>query len=180
MGYDVRKELVALLPRMRRFAYALTGSKEEAEDVLQSACEKALSRLDQFAPGTRLDSWMFQIIRTVRIDRIRYAARRPTTSDAGIAETASFDARTHEQIVARMELDIIREEISRLPEEQRVVLALVTIDGVSYQEAADMIGVPIGTVMSRLARARRKLADAIASPGPSGKPRLADRKNSAP
>jgi RNA polymerase sigma-70 factor (ECF subfamily) len=164
MGHDVRKELVALLPRMRRFAYSLTGSMEEAEEVVQSACEKALSRLDQFAPGTRLDSWMFQIIRTVRIDRVRYSSRRPAGSDPDIAETAVFDARTHEQLEARMDLDIIRDEITRLPEEQRAVLALVTIDGMSYQEAADTLGVPIGTIMSRLARARRKRAEAIDTP----------------
>lgn len=173
MGQDVRKELVALLPRLRRFAYSLTGSKEEAEEVLQSACERALSRLDQFEPGTRLDSWMFQIIRTVRVDRVRYSARRPTTSDPDIAETARFDARTHEQVEARMDLDIIREEVARLPEEQRVALALVTIDGMSYQDAADTLGVPIGTIMSRLARARRKLADAIDLPRSSGRKRPA-------
>lgn len=170
MGQDVRNELVALLPRLRRFAYSLTGSMEEAEEVLQSACEKALSRLDQFEPGTRLDSWMFQIIRTVRIDRVRYTIRRPATSDPDIAETAAIDARTHEQLEARMDLDIIREEITRLPEEQRTVLALVTIEGMSYKDAAETLGVPIGTIMSRLARARRKLADAINVPRPVSGP----------
>jgi RNA polymerase sigma-70 factor, ECF subfamily len=178
MGHDVRKELVALLPRMRRFAYSLTGSMEEAEDVLQSACEKALSRLDQFEPGTRLDSWMFQIIRSVRVDRVRYSVRRPTSNDPDIAETASFDARIHEQLEARMDLDIIRDEIGRLPEEQRTVLALVTIDGMTYQEAADTVGVPIGTIMSRLARARRKLAEAIDMPrsGMPSRPIAAERR----
>lgn len=177
MGHDVRKELVALLPRMRRFAYSLTGSMEEAEEVLQSACEKALSRLDQFEPGTRLDSWMFQIIRSVRIDRVRYSIRRPASSDPDIAETATFDARTHEQLEARMDLDIIRDEINKLPEEQRAVLALVTIDGMSYQQAADTLGVPIGTIMSRLARARRKLAEAIDMPrsGQRGRPSETER-----
>lgn len=173
MGQDVRKELVSLLPRMRRFAYSLTGSMEEAEECLQSACEKALSRLDQFEPGTRLDSWMFQIIRTVRVDRVRYSVRRPTTSDPDIAETAAFDARTLEQLEARMDLDIIRDEVAKLPEEQRAVLALVTIDGMSYQDAADTLGVPIGTIMSRLARARRKLADAIDMPRATGRKRPA-------
>jgi RNA polymerase sigma-70 factor (ECF subfamily) len=177
MGHDVRKELVALLPRMRRFAYSLTGSMEEAEEVLQSACEKALSRLDQFEPGTRLDSWMFQIIRSVRIDRVRYSIRRPVSSDPDIAQTASFDARTHEQLEARMDLDIIRSEIANLPEEQRAVLALVTVDGMSYQDAADTLGVPIGTIMSRLARARRKLAEAIDMPrsGQRGRPSARER-----
>lgn len=169
---DIRSELVALLPRLRRFAYSLTGSMDEAEEVLQSACEKALSRLDQFEAGTRLDSWMFQIIRTVRIDRIRYSVRRPTTSAPDIDMTAEFDARTHEQVEARMELEIIRDEINKLPEEQRTVLALVTVDGMSYQEAADALDIPIGTIMSRLARARRKLALAL-EPVPSRRERLA-------
>lgn len=164
MGDDIRKELVALLPRMRRFAYSLTGSMEEAEEVVQSACEKALKSLDQYQPGTRLDSWMFQIVRSIRIDRVRYSARRPTTHDPDIGTSVPSDARIHEQVEARMELEIVRGEIARLPEEQREVLALVTIDGMSYQEAADTIGVPIGTIMSRLARARRKLADALDRP----------------
>lgn len=165
MGHDVRAELVALLPRMRRFAYSLSGSMEEAEDILQSACEKALARLDQYQPGTRLDSWMFQIVRTTWIDRLRYNRRRPIAPEPVDAETASYDARTHEQLEARMDLALIREEIARLPDEQREVLALVTIEGMSYQEAADTLEVPIGTVMSRLARARRKLAEAVEAPG---------------
>lgn len=164
MEHDVRKELVALLPRMRRFAYSLTSSMEEAEDVLQSACEKALVSLGQFQPGTRLDSWMFKIIRSVHIDRVRYSSRRPVSSDPEIAETVGYNARTHERLEAQMDLDIIRGEISKLPEEQRTVLALITVDGMSYQEAADTLGVPIGTIMSRLARCRRKLAEAIDSP----------------
>lgn len=164
MGQDVRTELIALLPRLRRFAYSLTGSMDEAEEVLQSACEKALSRLDQFTPGTRLDSWMFQVIRTVRIDRIRYAARRPVQNDVDIESTGVGDARIHEQVEARMELDIIRSAFARLPEEQRAVLTLVTIDGMTYQEAAETLDVPVGTIMSRLARARRKLAEAIDMP----------------
>ena len=68
---DIRTELVALLPRLRRFAYGLTGSLDEGDDVVQSACERALTRLDQFQPGTRLDSWMYRIVQTVWIDRRR-------------------------------------------------------------------------------------------------------------
>lgn len=79
-------------------------------------------------------------------------------------EHATYDARTHEQLEARNDLDIIKSEIARLPEEQRAVLALVTVDGMTYQEAAETLDVPIGTIMSRLARARRKLADAIDLP----------------
>lgn len=164
MEQDVRTELVALLPRMRRFAYSLSGSLDEAEDVLQSACEKALGSLDQFKPGTRLDSWMFQIVRNVWIDRLRYRGRRPTAGGPELAEEIGYDARVHEQLEARMDLAIVREQIAMLPEDQRSVLALVTIDGMSYKDAADTLQVPIGTIMSRLARARRKLAEAIDAP----------------
>jgi len=161
MDHDVRRELVALLPRLRRFAYALSGSLDEAEDIVQSACEKALSRFHQFERGSRLDSWMFQIVRTTWIDKVRYRRRRDTTSDPEMLENLRFDARIEEQTEAREHLAIIRKQIATLSEDQRVVLGLVTVDGMSYQEAAQMLSVPIGTIMSRLARARRKLAEVI-------------------
>ena len=165
MTRDVRQQMIELLPRMRRFAYSLTGSMDEADDVVQSACERALGRLEQFTAGTRLDSWMFRIVQTTWIDRRRYERRRMHDSDDGIAETAGFDARISESTEARMALEIVQREVARLPEEQRLVLSLVTIEGMTYQEAADVLGIPTGTVMSRLARARKRLAEAIDRPG---------------
>jgi RNA polymerase sigma-70 factor (ECF subfamily) len=152
-----------LLPRLRRFAYAQTGSREAADELVQAACERALDRLDQFTPGTRLDSWMFRIMQTIWLDRMRYAGRRPQVS-AEVMDALPFDARIHEQAVARADLAIVRAEVAKLPEDQRVVLALVAIDGQSYQEAAETLGVPIGTIMSRLSRARRKLVEALEVP----------------
>jgi RNA polymerase sigma-70 factor (ECF subfamily) len=163
MVSDVRQEMVALLPRLRRFALARTGSPEAADELVQAACERALSRLDQFTPGTRLDSWMFRIIETMWIDRRRYAGRRPEAG-AKVIDLMPFDARIHEQVEARADLAIVRAEVARLPEEQRAVLALVAIDGQSYQQAAETLGVPIGTIMSRLSRARHKLVDALEPP----------------
>jgi RNA polymerase sigma-70 factor (ECF subfamily) len=163
MASDVRQEMVALLPRLRRFALAQTGSREAADDLVQAACERALDRLDQFTPGSRLDSWMFRIIQTIWIDRKRYAGRRPEASPE-VIELMAFDARIHEQAEARADLAIVRAEVARLPEEQRLVLALVAIDGQSYQQAAEALGVPIGTIMSRLSRARRRLVDALEAP----------------
>jgi RNA polymerase sigma-70 factor (ECF subfamily) len=163
MASDVRQEMVALLPRLRRFAFARTGSREAADELVQAACERALSRLDQFTPGTRLDSWMFRIIETMWIDWKRYAGRRPE-ADAKVIELMPFDARIHEQVEAKANLAIVRAEVAKLPEEQRVVLALVAIDGQSYQQAAETLGVPIGTIMSRLSRARRRLVDALEAP----------------
>jgi len=164
MTQDVRQQIIDLLPRLRRFAYSLTGSMTEAEDVLQSACERALGRLDQFTPGTRMDSWMFRIMQTTWIDRRRYAGRRDHDHDTKAMEAVGYDARIHEQTEARMALEIVRREINNLPEDQRIVLALVTIEGLSYQEAADVLCVPTGTVMSRLARARKRLALALDPP----------------
>jgi RNA polymerase sigma-70 factor (ECF subfamily) len=163
MASEIQQEMVALLPRLRRFALAQTGSREVADELVQSACERALSRLDQFTPGTRLDSWMFRIIHTMWIDRRRYASRRPE-ADAKVIEFIPFDARIHEQAEARADLAIVRAEVAMLPEEQRLVLALVAIDGQSYQQAAETLGVPIGTIMSRLSRARRRLVDALEAP----------------
>jgi RNA polymerase sigma-70 factor, ECF subfamily len=160
MANDVRQEMVALLPRLRRFAFAQTGSREAADELVQAACERALDRLDQFTPGTRLDSWMFRMMQTMWIDGRRYAGRRPEAG-AKVIELMPFDARIHEQAEARADLAIVRAEVARLPPEQRTVLALVAIDGQSYHQAAKTLGVPIGTIMSRLSRARRKLIDAL-------------------
>ncbi len=162
---DLRTELVALLPRLRRYARGLTASRDEGDDLLQQACEKALARLDQFERGTHLDRWMFQIVKTTHIDRRRQAQRRRTadlTDD--VMAHARFDARIEERTAARQDLARVREAAMALPEEQREVLMLVVVDGLSYQDAADIIGVPPGTVMSRLSRARQKLARSIDAP----------------
>jgi RNA polymerase sigma-70 factor (ECF subfamily) len=159
---ELRLQIVALLPRLRRFAFALTGRQDEADDLVQSACLKALDRLSQYEVGTRLDSWMFKIVQTTFLDEVRSRSRR--AKDTVINEdinAVGFDARIHERTEARADLAIIRAKINELPAEQRELLALVVVDGMSYQSAAAVLDVPIGTVMSRLARARKKLASAL-------------------
>jgi RNA polymerase sigma-70 factor, ECF subfamily len=169
---DLRMQLVALLPRLRRFARGLTASRDEGDDLLQQACERALARLHQFERGSHLDRWMFQIVKTTHIDRRRQAHRRRTTDlTDDVVALAPFDARIEQQTAARQDLARVREAALALPEEQREVLMLVVVDGLSYQDAADIIGVPQGTVMSRLSRARQKLARAIEEmPGRSASP----------
>ncbi len=164
MSDDVRREMVELLPRLRRFAYSLTGSMEEADDMVQTACVKALSRLDQFKPGTRLDSWMFRIIQTTWLDHVRSAPVRRTVADPDALDQAVATDPIEERTMARLALDKVREAMGGLPEDQRVLLGLVVVDGLSYRQAAESLGIPIGTVMSRLSRARRRLADAIEAP----------------
>ena len=163
MPAELKHQMVELLPRLRRFALSLVGTQDEADDLVQSACERALSRLDQFEPGTRLDSWMYRIIQSTWIDRHRRARRRPEVQDAEAMTAVGFDARIHELSEARDELGIIRSEMASMPDEQRVILSLVVIEGLSYQATAETLDIPIGTVMSRLSRARRRLADAVAS-----------------
>lgn len=159
---DVRQELVALLPRLRRFARGLAGSREGGDDILQEACEKALGRLGQFEAGTRLDRWMLQIVKTTYIDHKRRERRRPASSyDDETFANMPYDARIEEAASARQALERIRNAVFALPEDQREVLMLVVADGLTYPEAAEIIGIPQGTVMSRLCRARQKLARAI-------------------
>lgn len=166
--HELRLQIVTLLPRLRRFARAVAGSPADGDDLLQSACEKALSRLHQFTPGTRLDRWMFQIVKTTHIDRMRRTQRRRQADlTPDLAAVLPFDARIHEQTEAREDLALIRAAVACLPEGQREVLALVVLDGLSYQEVAETLDIAEGTVMSRLARARRKLALALESRRPS-------------
>ena len=160
MSEDLPQQLVALLPRLRRFAYSLTGSTDEGDDIVQSACERALNRVHQWQPGTRLDSWMFRIIQTTWIDRLRAKRVRGEDQDQDVLETlVGDDGRRLTE--SRLMLSRVRQAIARLPEDQRAVLVLVAVDGLSYREAADILDIPLGTVMSRLARARRRLHELL-------------------
>ncbi|HJU15454.1 MAG TPA: RNA polymerase sigma factor [Stellaceae bacterium] len=145
-------QLVAVLPRLRRFARGLTGSVVDADDLVQAACERALLRQHQFEEGTRFDSWMFRIVQTIWIDQIR--AREVRKEGEEIAEERLGSDAPVRRIEARLGLDEVRRAVGRLSPDQRTVLLLVTVDGLSYKEAAQAIGIPVGTVMSRLARAR--------------------------
>lgn len=161
MTPEVRTELISLLPRLRRFAYGLTGSVEDGDDLVQSACERALSRIDQFQPGTRLDSWMYRIMQNIRIDQRRsQQSRREFASDpADLADLVVADARR--ELDSRMTLGAVRSAVADLSEDQRAVLLLVCVEGQSYKEAAETLSIPVGTVMSRLARARLAVGAAL-------------------
>lgn len=145
-------QLIAVLPRLRRFARGLTGSVVEADDLVQSACERALSRRHQFEEGTRFDSWMFRIVQTIWIDQIR--ARDIRKEEKEIAAERLGSDEPVRRVEARLALEEVRRALDRLPPDQRTVLLLVTVDGLSYREAAEVVRVPVGTIMSRLARAR--------------------------
>ncbi|MGB8182962.1 MAG: RNA polymerase sigma factor [Stellaceae bacterium] len=152
MSAPFNDQLVAVLPRLRRFARGLTGSAVEADDLVQAACERALARAHQFQPGTRFDSWMFRIVQTVWIDQLRAREIRRTESEDEALGTGT-DEPTR-RVEARMALREVQAAMAVLPAEQRLALLLVTVEGLSYREAAEVAAVPVGTIMSRLARAR--------------------------
>ncbi|MEL6124881.1 MAG: RNA polymerase sigma factor [Pseudomonadota bacterium] len=161
MPQDFRSELIALVPRLRRFALSLAGNKADADDLVQAACEKALKNEAQFQPGTRMDSWMYRIIQNKWLDDRRRATTRGVAvdpEDAGLSDQGKSARTAHD----RMMLSDVREAMLELPEGQRAVLSLVAIEGQSYKEAAAILDVPVGTVMSRLARAREKLLPLMA------------------
>ncbi len=153
----VEDQLVAFLPNLRRFAISLCGSRDVADDLVQAACERALASAERFEPGTRFDAWMFRILRNLWIDVVR---RRKTAGvQEDISEREDFAGASGErEVEAKMTLRSVGEAITELPDEQREVLLLVCIEELSYRETADVLDIPIGTVMSRLARARKNLA----------------------
>ncbi len=155
MTDDVRDRMIEMLPRLRRFAFALTGCQDRGEDLVQETCVKALGRADQWQPGTRFDSWMFRIAKNQWIDTLRLGARY---SGIPLEKLPVVDAASaHNSAAVRHEHHAVRAAVNALPPEQRAIVALVCIDGFSYREAAETLAVPIGTVMSRLARARKSL-----------------------
>ena len=145
-----------MLPRLRRFARALTGQASDADDIVQSAVERALMRLDQFQPGSRLDAWLLTIVRNAWIDEARARQRRSRVfADAELGERVGDGGETAAH--AKLEANEVRIAMQSLPEEQREAVALVCVDGLAYREAAEVLGVPIGTLTSRLARGREAL-----------------------
>lgn len=151
---NVQREIVALLPRLRRFARNLTRNPHDADDVVQIALERALTRISQWRSDTRLDGWMFKIVKNAWIDEIRSRKRRDEVFLAEDASSVEAAATTEDALS-------IRAAMSRLPEEQRLAVSLVLVEGLSYREAADVLEVPIGTLTSRLARARQALQAAL-------------------
>lgn len=150
--------MIDLLPRLRRFAYALTGNMDMAEDLVQETCLKALASAHQWTPGTRLDSWMYRIAQNISRDQRRFAKSRGENVDVdALEDLVGSDGRnvTEHQLM----LQAVVQSIAKLPEDQQLALALVCLDGYSYKEAADALNIPIGTIMSRLSRARKTLHD---------------------
>jgi RNA polymerase sigma-70 factor (ECF subfamily) len=149
-------QLSALLPRLRRFAHALSGNPADADDLTQSAVERALLSKAQWHEGTRLDSWCYRIMRNLWIDTVRARSRKEKVeAPPEDAETVGEDPR--EAMDASVDLKRMMAAMERLPDEQREIVALILIEGFGYREVSEMLDLPIGTVSSRLVRGRTAL-----------------------
>ena len=156
-----RAELAALLPRLRRFGRVITRNVADADDLVQVALEKALTHAGQWRPGSRMDSWMFGIMKNAWIDEVRARRRRERLHAPEEAGATVGDASAAARDIALS----VQAAMARLPEEQRMAIALVLIEGLSYKDAAESLGIPIGTLTSRLARGREALQAGLGQNG---------------
>ncbi len=160
---DEAQRLVELIPRLRRYARALVGERAAADDLVQDTLERAWSKLHLYRRGTDLRAWLFTVMHNVHVNKLR-AARPTDPLDDDMPELAQRAAQADALLVRDLD-----RAIGRLPADQRAVLLLVTLEEMSYEEVARTLGIPIGTVMSRLSRAREKLRALMLGQTPSTK-----------
>jgi RNA polymerase sigma-70 factor (ECF subfamily) len=153
---DFEQRLVELLPRLRRLARALTSQAADADDLVQAALERAWKGRAQWRPGTSMEAWVFTVMKHAWIDETRARSRREKRAAPPEAAEAVADPLAP-GLELRLEADAVRRAVAALAEDQRLAVALVLVDGLSYAEAAQVMEVPMGTLTSRLGRARAAL-----------------------
>ena len=151
----VRAGLRDHLARLWRSGLVLSGRRDVAEDLVQSTCVRALERAHQFQPGTHLDRWLFSILHSIWLNEVRARQIRQGAGFVDAETTLSFDGAG--QIETGIMAAQVMREVQGLPEAQRSTVFLVYVEGLTYREAADVLAIPIGTIMSRLAAARETL-----------------------
>jgi len=156
----LRDDLVAAIPNMRAFAISLCGNRDRADDLVQEALVRAWNHLDSFEVGTNLKAWLFTILRNAYFSELRKTKREVADSDGLMAARVAVPAEQH----AHLDLKDLSNALARLPADQREALILVGAEGFSYEDAASISGCAVGTVKSRVNRARSKLAELMASP----------------
>jgi RNA polymerase sigma-70 factor (ECF subfamily) len=170
---EVKSGLTLHLARLWRYGLVLSGARDVADDLVQAACLRAIERADQFQSGTRLDRWLFAILRSIWLNELRARRVREGGGFVDASEALTFDG------AGEMETNILARQVLRqvgaLPEAQREAVLLVYVEGMSYREAAEILDAPIGTIMSRLAAARLtlgklRLAEAPGAASPKGAP----------
>ena len=165
---DFQTGLVELLPRLRRFARVLRPRDADAQDLVQQTIERALGARAKFRAGTRLDSWAFTIMRRIAIDEGRSSQRwgRVVCPEDAFTASVGDDGQADEGL--RVDALAARAAIHALPDDQKHAVALVLIEGLSYAEAAEVLGVPAGTLTSRLVRGRQALIETLSAQGVMG------------
>ena len=157
------ERLVELIPRLRRYARALVGDRASADDLVQDTLERAWAKLHLYRRGTDLRAWLFTVMHNVHVNKVR-ATRVTDTLEDELPELAQRASQGDALLVRDLD-----RAIARLPAEQRAVLLLVTLEEMSYEEVARALGIPTGTVMSRLSRAREKLRMMMLGQGAAAK-----------
>jgi len=158
---DFKDGLIREIPNLRAFAASLSGSMQLADDLVQDTLLKAWGNSDKFEPGTSLRAWLFTILRNTYYSLYRKRGREVQDSEGTYAERMA----THGNQESHLDLADFRKALAKLPEEQREVLIMVGATGLSYEEAAEICGVAIGTIKSRVNRARTKLAELLSIGG---------------
>jgi len=160
-------ELERHIPALRRFAWALTRRSDDADDLVQDCLERALARHDTFRRAGAQRAWLFAILHNLFVSGRRRAARRPLVPLEDAPEPAREAGQEH-AVSARQMLAAL----DQLPEEQRAVLLLIGVEDLSYEDAARALGIPVGTLMSRLSRGRERLRRIVAGEYPASPPVL--------
>ena len=153
----LREELLAAVPHLRPFAMSLTNNRHRADDLVQDTLMRAWANLDRFARGTNLHAWLFTILRNLA--HSQYRKRKHEVEDADGSYAARL--RTHPDQQAHLDYEDFRTALMRVPADQREALVLVGAHGMSYEEAAEVCHVPVGTIKSRVSRARNRLVDLL-------------------
>ncbi|MBZ8132746.1 sigma-70 family RNA polymerase sigma factor [Afifella sp. IM 167] len=162
---ELRRQIEELIPHLRRFARYLVQDAEWADDLVQECLVRAVSSFDRFQPGTNLKAWLFTILRNIYKNDLRKSANRRRVETDLQNDPRTYTEPEQESVVA---LGEVGAAFALLSAEHREILLLTAVEGVPYEEAARLLGVPIGTVRSRVSRARTRLAQLIAPPQREG------------
>jgi RNA polymerase sigma-70 factor (ECF subfamily) len=169
-----REQLIGIIPSLRAFALSLCGTRDMADDLVQEALTKAWASQDSYHPGTNFKAWIFTILRNHYFSQRRKAGREISDLDGAMLDTAAVQPEQE----GRFDLTELTKALNLLPAEQREAIILVTAEGLSYEEAAQICGCAVGTIKSRINRARKKLGEAM-SGEQHGKTVMAGKKGSS-
>ena len=157
-GLSFRDEMLAAVPHLRAFAFSLSRNVDAADDLVQETLVRAWQHQDRFEPGTSMKSWLFTILRNEFYSRLRKANREVDDPDGSFAR----QLRIPPEQPSRLDYEDMRRALAKLPHDHREALLLVAAEGMSYDEAANICGAPIGTIKSRVYRARERLTELLA------------------